>query len=84
MIIGLLGMIFLVIAWIPEIRDTIKKGGRGIEPKFGFFTALGDIFLLIYSYQIGDIIFFSLNLILLIMALTELNLSLKKRKNKKK
>ena len=84
MIIGLIGMFFLVIAWIPEIRDTIRKGGKGIDPKFGFLTALGDIFLLVYSYQIGDLVFFMLNTILLVMALTELGLSIKKRSKTRK
>jgi lipid-A-disaccharide synthase-like uncharacterized protein len=82
MIIGLIGMFFLILAWLPEIKDTIKKGGKGIDPRFGVLTVLGDVFLIIYSYQIADLVFFMLNSILLVMALTELILSLKKRARK--
>lgn len=80
MIIGLIGMALLILAWIPEIMETLKKGGKGIEPHFAVMITLGDLFLLIYSYQIGDPIFISLNGILLVMALVELYFTVKKRK----
>ncbi len=80
MIIGLLGMILLVIAWIPEILETIKRKGRGLNKTFLLLVVSGDFLLLIYSIQIGDPIFTALNLVLLSLALLELYYVLRKKK----
>ncbi len=72
MIIGLLGMALLIIAWVPEILETIKRKGRGLNLNFLLLVTGGDACLLVYSIQIGDWVFTVLNLMLLSMALIEL------------
>ena len=72
MIIGLLGMALLVIAWVPEILETIRKKGKGLDLRYLLLVIGGNALLFIYSIQIGDLLFTALNLILLSMALIEL------------
>jgi lipid-A-disaccharide synthase-like uncharacterized protein len=78
--IGLLGMFLLILAWVPEIIETIKKKGRGLNLQYLLLIIGGDILLLIYSVQIGDLIFTLLNIILLFMALVELYYVLPRKK----
>ena len=65
-------MALLVIAWVPEILETIRKRGKGLDLRYLLLVIGGNTFLLIYSIQIGDLLFTALNLILLLMALIEL------------
>ena len=78
MIIGMVGMAFLVLAWIPEILDTVKKGGRGIDMRFGLMSLIGDVLLIAYSYQIGDRVFLALNIFIFLATGLEVFLTAKK------
>ncbi|MCS7109630.1 MAG: lipid-A-disaccharide synthase N-terminal domain-containing protein [Candidatus Micrarchaeota archaeon] len=67
--IGIIGMIFIVLAWIPQTIKTIRTKKVGMEPKFLWFYMLGCIGLVLYSIYIYDFIFISLNTIALFLNL---------------
>ncbi len=78
-ITGLIGIIFLAIAWIPEVIEIIKTRKSRINWEFGSLYVLGSIMLVIYSWQIKDTIFLILNSIIALMSSLSLYYSLKKR-----
>ena len=58
---GVLGMLCIVLAWIPETIRTIRTKRVGIEEKFLWLYLFGCVFLVLYSFYIRDIIFLGLN-----------------------
>ena len=58
---GLIGMVCIVVAWIPQTLRTIRTKKVGVEPKFLWFYLFGCIGLVIYSVYIQDAIFIGLN-----------------------
>ena len=64
---GLIGMLFIVIAWIPQTLRTIRTKKVGVEPKFLWFYLFGCIGLVVYSVYIQDVIFIGLNSISFIL-----------------
>jgi len=78
MIIGIIGLMLLAVAWIPETIDILTKKKEKINWKFGVLYVLGSLALTIYSYQINDIIFLILNAFILVMSSISLVYSLKK------
>lgn len=61
--IGLVGMICVVLAWIPQTLRTIRTKVVGMEPRFIWLMFFGSTFLAIYAYLIMDVIFLGLNFI---------------------
>ncbi|NJE84606.1 hypothetical protein E3E23_01940 [Thermococcus sp. CX2] len=60
-IIGLLGMLLLVSSWLPQTIETVKKKHCPLNMKFIIIYVVAATLLTIYSYIIGDWIFFTLN-----------------------
>jgi MtN3 and saliva related transmembrane protein len=60
-IIGLLGMLLLVSAWIPQTWETIKTKKCPLNLQFIVIYVVAATLLTIYSWIIGDWIFFTLN-----------------------
>ncbi|MEM3455023.1 MAG: lipid-A-disaccharide synthase N-terminal domain-containing protein [Candidatus Micrarchaeia archaeon] len=58
---GIIGMILIVLAWIPQTLRTIRTKRVGVEPRFLWFYLFGCIGLIIYSIYINDPIFIGLN-----------------------
>ncbi|MCX8202352.1 MAG: lipid-A-disaccharide synthase N-terminal domain-containing protein [Candidatus Micrarchaeota archaeon] len=69
---GIIGMIFIVLAWIPQTIKTIKTKTVGIEPKFLWLYMFGCIGLILYSVYISDPIFIGLNSISLVFNLVNI------------
>lgn len=65
--VGILGMLLLVIAWIPQTLRTIRTKKVGISRKYLYVYLFGSGFLAAYAYLIGDIIFLALNSIAAMM-----------------
>ena len=64
---GILGMIFVVLAWIPQTMRTIRTKRVGIEKKFLWLYLFGCLFLVLYSLCISDYVFLGLNSISFIL-----------------
>jgi len=60
-LIGLLGMLLLVSAWVPQTLETIRTRRCPLNMKFIVIYVTASTLLTVYSYIIGDWIFFALN-----------------------
>jgi len=58
---GLLGLGFIVLAWVPGILDTLKTGQPKMRKRFMLLYFLGSLSLGVYSYQLNAIPFVVLN-----------------------
>ncbi|MEM7819464.1 MAG: SemiSWEET family transporter [Candidatus Aenigmatarchaeota archaeon] len=80
MIIGIIGSLLILLAWVPETYRTIKtKNAEAIDIKFLILYLLGSFILVIYSIQINDIPFTILNSLISFISLIEMVLLLKKK-----
>ena len=61
MILGIIGLSLLAIGWLTEAIKVIKDKRSNLELKFGILYVIGSILLVLYSYQIGDLLFMILN-----------------------
>ncbi|MBM3229425.1 hypothetical protein FJZ26_03250 [Candidatus Parvarchaeota archaeon] len=62
-ILGVLGLVFIVLAWVPETIDNYKKRGRGLDIKFVLLALSGSLLLAYHAYVINDGVFLILNLL---------------------
>ncbi|NJE30947.1 hypothetical protein E3E38_07815 [Thermococcus sp. 18S1] len=60
-IIGLIGMLLLVGSWIPQTVETLRTKHCPLNLEFIIIYVAAASMLTIYSYIIGDWIFFTLN-----------------------
>ncbi len=81
--VGLAGLILLLIAWIPETVNTIKRKKTPAELKFSLVYALGSAGLMTYAYLLGDLIFTVLNLFTTLLALMNSYYAIKEKKANK-
>ena len=68
-IIGILGLVCIIIGWIPELKDIIKNKKESLNLKFSILYISGSLLLIIYSIMLGDIIFSTLNGLAFLMGL---------------
>lgn len=80
-LIGITGLLFIALSWIPQIIQTIKTKKSGISLKFGLSQFIGGLFIIIYSYLINQILFLILNITVLILVTINLIYAFKERKN---
>jgi lipid-A-disaccharide synthase-like uncharacterized protein len=78
--IGIIGLILIAVAWLPQIIQTIKTKKGGLNIKFALIYFLGSIALVIHSIQIKDNIFIILNSLASLMSFTGLFYTIKYRK----
>lgn len=81
-IIGIIGTIILLAAWLIETYENVKKNKITIHAHFAILYIVGVGILTVYAYQIKDPVFFWLNFILLAAIIGELCYSLGKSKFK--
>ncbi|MCH7850924.1 MAG: hypothetical protein IH845_04750 [Nanoarchaeota archaeon] len=58
---GILGVVLIVLGWIPETIEIIRKKKNNLNLKFNILYTLGSLFLVIYSIYINDLVFILLN-----------------------
>lgn len=78
MIIGVIGLILLAIGWLSEVIKTIKEKKSKLDLKFSILYTIGSLCLVIYSIQIGNLIFIILNGIVMLLSLISLVYNFKK------
>lgn len=59
--LGILGLILIALAWIPETLEIIKKKRNNLNLKFNILYVLGSLALVIYAVSINDLVFILLN-----------------------
>jgi len=80
--IGIAGAILLLVAWLFETYESVKKHKALIDLKFAFIYIISTILLTVYAFQRNDNIFFSVNLCLIVLVLFEIFYTIKKTKKK--
>lgn len=60
-LIGLLGLICIVAAWVPQTIKTIKDGTSSIQLSFLILYIVGSLSLTVYSIVVFDAIYLALN-----------------------
>jgi len=74
-IIGILGAVLLLTAWIPQTYSAIKTKNVGMRREFIFLYLFGSMFLIFHSIFLSDIVFFILNVVSTLIAAVNLYLS---------
>jgi lipid-A-disaccharide synthase-like uncharacterized protein len=59
--IGVIGLIFIGVGWIPQIIEIIKTKKSNLNLKFALLYTLGSLALTLYAIQLNDKIFTMLN-----------------------
>jgi len=80
--IGIAGAVLLLVAWLFETYESVKRHKALIDLKFAFIYIISTILLTIYAFQRNDNIFFSVNLCLIVLVLFEIFYTIKKTKKK--
>ncbi|AHL22000.1 hypothetical protein [Thermococcus nautili] len=80
-IIGLLGMLLLVSAWVPQTLETIRTRKCPLNMQFIIIYVTASTLLTIYSYIIGDWIFFALNFLAALQSAINLVVKLREKKS---
>ena len=75
--VGIIGSVVLVIAWLIETAENIKKHKLIIHPHFAVLYLLGNGLLTYYSYAIGSQVFFWLSIVLMLAIVGELCYSIR-------
>ncbi len=71
-IIGVIGVVCIVLAWIPETVDAIKKGKTHIPLPFLLLYIVGSSSLIAYSVILFDFVFITLNSLATLQSLVHL------------
>jgi MtN3 and saliva related transmembrane protein len=79
-IIGLIGMLLLVSSWVPQTIETIKTRKCPLNMQFILIYVTASTLLTVYSYIIGDWIFFALNFLAAFQSAINLVVKLMERK----
>jgi hypothetical protein len=70
--IGIAGAVLLLVAWLFETYESIKKHKVLVDLKFALIYIASTILLTVYAYQRNDFVFFWVNLGLIILVLFEI------------
>ena len=61
LLIGTAGVVFLAIAWIPEVLQTIRERESKLNPKFAVIYFIGTFCLFVYAIFLENIPFTIVN-----------------------
>lgn len=81
--IGIAGAILLLLAWAFETFESLEHHKALVDLKFAFIYIVSTILLTVYAYQRNDMVFFSVNLLLIVLVLFEIGYTLKNLKKKR-
>jgi lipid-A-disaccharide synthase-like uncharacterized protein len=70
--IGIAGAILLLVAWLFETFESVKRHKALIDLKFALIYIISTILLTIYAFQRNDMIFFSTNALLIVLVIFEI------------
>jgi lipid-A-disaccharide synthase-like uncharacterized protein len=70
--VGIAGAVLLLAAWLFETYESIKRHKALVDLKFALIYIISTILLTVYAYQRNDVVFFSTNLLLIILVLFEI------------
>lgn len=79
--LGYIGLVALVVCWIPQSIETIRLGRCPVNLKFLVLSALGSLSLALYALSLADPVFTSLNILTTLGALFNIYYRIFPRKN---
>lgn len=79
-IIGIIGAFLILVAWMVEAEESIRKHKALIDLKFSVIYLVATVCLAVYSYQINDAVFFWFQIGLLSIVLFEIFYSIAVKK----
>lgn len=77
---GIVGSILILVAWLFETEESIRKHKSLIDLKFAIVYITGVILLTFYSLEINDSVFFTLQIALTVLILFEILYTVYKKK----
>ena len=80
--VGIAGAILLLIAWLFETYESVKRHKALVDLKFAFIYITSTILLTIYAYSNNDLVFFSVNILLIMLVSFEIAYTVYKTKIK--
>lgn len=82
-LVGLIGMLLLVGSWVPQTVETLRKRHCPLNLEFILIYVMAASLLTVYSYIIGDWIFFTLNFLSALQSSINLSVKLLEIKGKR-
>ncbi|MDI3476325.1 MAG: hypothetical protein PWQ79_1575 [Thermococcaceae archaeon] len=82
-LVGLIGMLLLVGSWVPQTVETLRKRHCPLNLEFILIYVMAASLLTVYSYIIGDWIFFTLNFLSALQSSINLSVKLLKIRGKR-
>jgi len=80
MILGIIGSVIILIAWMFEAEEAIRKHRSLIDLKFAVMYAVATFMLAVYSYQVNDAVFFWFQIGLFVIIMFEIVYSIRIKK----
>ena len=78
-IFGMLGLVLIIIAWLPEVAKTIRTRKAGMKNEFIALYFCGSALLAIYAWQLGSLPFIVLNCLAAIVPLINFYFALREK-----
>lgn len=69
---GALGALLILAGWIFETFEAVKHHHALIDLRFAAIYAVGNFFLIIYSWLVADYVFFALSVMILLIVMVEI------------
>ena len=70
--IGIAGAVLLLLAWLFETYESVKNHKALVDLRFAFIYITSTFLLTVYAYSNNDYVFFSVNLLLVILVSFEI------------
>jgi len=70
--VGIAGAVLLLLAWLFETFESVKRHKALVDLKFAFIYIVSTFLLTVYAYQEKDYVFFSVNVCLIVLVLFEI------------
>lgn len=61
--LGYIGLVALVLSWIPQSIETIRLGRCPVNLTFLVLSSVGSLSLAVYAVSVGDPVFSTLNIL---------------------
>lgn len=81
--IGIAGAALLLVAWLFETYESVKRHKALVDLKFAYIYIVSTILLTVYAYSNNDMVFFYVNLLLIVLVVFEIVYTIYKTRKKR-
>lgn len=79
-IIGIVGVSFIAVSWVPQLVHTIRIKKSGLDLKFGLAQFIGAVLLIAYAYMVDQLLWSALNVFAAILIAVNLRYIFKEKR----